>query len=131
MPLSVSRTRCSGVSGSWSCGRLERSPLGSVLAETWKGSPCSTRWMWRSMLAENCGSTSFSTSWPSYSDHISPTVSSPPRVHPPPAPRLAPGADHDSAQVVHPGVDRAALLFPVLACLRQLQPDGVALAAVV
>ena len=36
------------------------------------------------MLAENCGSTSLSTSWPSNSDHISPTVSSPTRVTTPP-----------------------------------------------
>ena len=36
------------------------------------------------MLAENVGSISLSTSWPSYSDHISPTVSSPTLVTTPP-----------------------------------------------
>ncbi len=35
-------------------------------------------------IVENCGSTSFSTSCPSKSDHISPTVSSPTRVTTPP-----------------------------------------------
>src|SRR6516165_1794087 len=37
------------------------------------------------MFAENAGSISFSTSCPSNSDHISPTVSSPTRVTTPPA----------------------------------------------
>ena len=69
------------------------------------------------MFSENCGSTSLRTSWPSYSDHISPTVSSPTRMTTPP-------------QVVHHGVDRPALVVPVLARVRQAQADGVALAGV-
>ena len=40
--------------------------------------------MWRSMFSLKRGSISFSTSCPSYSDHISPTVSSPTRVTTPP-----------------------------------------------
>src|SRR5471032_3207087 len=58
MPASVSLTTCSNMSGSCSCGDLERSPLGSVLAETWNGSAFRTASIWRRMLAENCGSTS-------------------------------------------------------------------------
>ena len=84
IPASVSRTTCSNMSGSCSCGGFERSPFGSVLAETWKGSTRSTASMWRRMFAEKRGSTSLSTSWPSNSDHISPTVSSPTRVTTPP-----------------------------------------------
>jgi hypothetical protein len=34
IPASVSLTTCRSISGSCSCGRFERSPLGSVLAET-------------------------------------------------------------------------------------------------
>src|SRR5262249_58769033 len=40
---------------------------------------------WLRMFAEKLGSISLSTSWPSYRDHISPTVSSPTRVTTPPA----------------------------------------------
>src|SRR5215207_4945512 len=84
MPASVSRATCTIMSGSWSCGRLDRSPLGSVLADTWKRSASSTRLMWRSMLSAKRGSIWLRTSRPSSSDHISPTVSSPTRVTTPP-----------------------------------------------
>ena len=40
--------------------------------------------MCRRMFSPKRGSTSFRTSWPSKSDHISPTVSSPTRVTTPP-----------------------------------------------
>ena len=80
MPLSVSFTTCSSMSGSCCCGGLDRSPFGSVFADTWNGSAQTACSMCRLMLALNCGSTWLSTSWPSNSDHISPTVSSPTRV---------------------------------------------------
>ena len=84
MPLSVSRTTRSRTSGSCSRGCLPRSPLGSVLAETWNGSISAARRTWLRMFAEKVGSISSSTSWPSCNDHISPTVSSPTRVTTPP-----------------------------------------------
>ena len=60
--------------------RLDRLPLGSVLAETWKGSARIPRSTCARMLCEKAGSTSSRTSRASRSDHISQTVSSPARI---------------------------------------------------
>jgi hypothetical protein len=85
IPRSFSATTRSSTSGSWSCGHFDRSPLGSVLADTWNGSCSVALRTCLTMFSENAGLILFSTSWPSASDHISPTVSSPTLVTTPPA----------------------------------------------
>lgn len=72
------------MSGSWSWGRLERSPFGSVFAETWKGSAYSAWSMCRLTFSAYAGLIALRTSWPSMSDQTSPIVSSPTRVTTPP-----------------------------------------------
>src|SRR6516162_934425 len=52
MPASVSLTTCSSMSGSCSCGRFERSPFGSVFAETGNKSALSAHDMALEILAE-------------------------------------------------------------------------------
>ena len=53
------------MSGSCSCGRFERSPLGSVLPETWKVSLAIALSMWLATFLVNVGSTESITSLPS------------------------------------------------------------------
>ena len=94
---SVSLTTCTIMSGSCSCGGIERSPLGSVLAETWNTSVSITPLTWRSMLSAKLRI--------DLVQHVAAVVE---------RPHLADGlvadAGHHAADVVHHGVDGASHL---------------------
>ena len=101
MPASVSFTTWTSMSGSWSCGRFDRSPLGSVLAETWKGS---------SLIA--LVDVALDILGEARIDLVEDVLAVPQRPHL--ADGLVADAGDDAADVVHDGVDGAALVVPVL-----------------